>query len=300
MGKESNLSKGLFSFKKWHYVAFVQSDLQPTLICRWCVYEVGLFCTDSSIAWPIPLTRWYRPCYHCLMSLLDVTAWCCVDLREFSRNYDQMAIQRWHGRSSWNSSDKQVGLGWYKGNALSPNEAHQVIAPWTPQESLHVPLFFSMLNPQIHSNPSFPWFLQLSSWTCTATTIPMMVMMLFQENPRLKCGNSNESGFSSLATPHPKIPKRLQNDADSISSWKMAQACCWNTRPELRWTNLLWVRPVWWNSRGAQLETWRFTSYGQTWWTFLLWETIKLLCDLEISDIKHWKINRRALDLWRM
>jgi hypothetical protein len=31
-----------------------------------------------------------------------------------------------------------------------------------------------------------------------------------------------------------------------------------------------------------------------------LWETIKLLCDLEISDIKHWKINRRALDLWRM
>ena len=86
MGKESNLSKGLFSFKKWHYVAFVQSDLQPTLICRWCVYEVGLSCTDSSIAWPIlwfvgtgpAITAWC----HCLMSLLDVAAWChCLMLR---------------------------------------------------------------------------------------------------------------------------------------------------------------------------------------------------------------------------
>ena len=100
----------------------------------------------------------FDPLVPALLSLLDVTAWCCVDLREFSRNYDQMAIQRWHGRSSWNSSDKQVGLGWYKGNALSPNEAHQVIAPWTPQESLHVPLFFRcwiLKSIQIPHSPDF-------------------------------------------------------------------------------------------------------------------------------------------------
>ena len=127
-------------------------------------------------------------------------------------------------------------------------------------------------------NPS--WFLQRFATTRIQMTmmVVVMVMMLFPApfHQRIPCGG---------------------------------QACCWNMRPELRWTNPLWGRPVWLNSRAAQLEMEIYFQYNakndehSNWNHQILGFSLKIqtnpagvwLGDLRFQAVDRWRLGFGSL-----